>query len=230
MPFTLLLFDIDGTLIRTGGAGRKAMMAAFEQVLGIPKALEGLHLGGRTDLSILRYVLDTHVGNSEGLEEKSTSLFASYLRHLPRTLEETQGYEILPGVVDILDWLSERSVPMGIATGNIREGASLKLGRGDLWRYFSLGGFGDDAEVRSNILRAGWKRAINQFGGPETPEEVLVIGDTTRDITAAREAGMKVAAVATGSVSYQDLAAEKPDYLWESMFEGLSWMQNGGLS
>ena len=222
----LLLFDIDGTLIRSGGAGRLAMNRALVDILGVDGLLDGYPLSGRTDLEIVGHALDKHaVYSPEERHQRCQEVFARYLEWLPHTLKETDRYEILHGVQETLEWLVKQPYyVVALATGNQEEGAYSKLRYGQLDSYFAQGGFGNEAAVRSEMLLKALEKA-KEAGHDRALKDVWVIGDTPHDITAARAAGMKVAAVATGGYDRDSLAEWTPDLLWNDMFEGLRWFQ-----
>lgn len=202
----LLLFDLDGTLILSGGAGSRAMDRAFEDRFGIPHAACHVVPDGKTDLQILREIYVRVVGPDP--DPHLPSLQEAYLHFLAQEVPRSTGYQVLPGVASVLRELSSRKdVVLGLATGNLEEGARIKLSRTDFWPYFEGGGFGSDAEDRVQILWfASWKL---KHHGPF--EEIWVIGDTPRDIWAARRAGYRVAVVSTGHYALETLQSWNPD-------------------
>jgi phosphoglycolate phosphatase len=217
---TVLLFDIDGTLLHCGGAGRRALERSMEQHLGQavrPQEawLTGLKLDGMTDRLIVREAM-LAVGHpfDEGLCDRILETYADRLE------EEIQGpgYEVLPGVLALLDALRTADRTIGLCTGNIRRGARIKLSRGGLDRFFGFGegdvhGFAGDGEARERIVLAALRRASARLGRAVDPREALVIGDTPRDVTAARAAGCPVLAVATGRFGVDALRAEGADHV-----------------
>lgn len=207
----ICLFDIDGTLIASGGAGKAALEAALEAEHGITRALEKLDLSGRTDRAIVTDIL-----RNLALEETDAArqrLLQAYLRHLPSSLRARPG-RVLPGIQELLDELSGRSeVALGLLTGNIREGARVKLGHYSLDHYFAFGGFGDDHLDRDDVARAAWRQVEERYGERVRPEDVWVIGDTPLDIRCARAIGARVVAVATGWHPVEELAGHRPDVL-----------------
>lgn len=212
---TVLLFDLDGTLVRTGGAGRRALSRAFAQETGRGDACAGLSLGGMTDRAIVRHGL-TAIGRARGDasdEAAIDGILAAYLALLPAEVAATDGYEVLPGVVPVLDALTGRAeLAIGLGTGNIEPAARVKLSRGGLEARFAFGGFGSDAEDRTALLRAGRDRGAARLG--QAPERVrtVVIGDTPRDVTAARALGAVCVAVGTGGHDPDDLRALGADH------------------
>jgi phosphoglycolate phosphatase-like HAD superfamily hydrolase len=205
------LFDIDGTLVATGGAGKAAMEAALALEFGIARLVAEVPYSGRTDRAIGADLLRLH-----GLEASPHTwqrLAAAYLRHLPGSLARHQG-RVLPGIAHLLDHLSGREdIVLGLLTGNIREGARLKLGHYNLFHYFVIGGFGDLHLCRDDVAREALAAVHGHLNGTANPDQIWVIGDTPLDIRCARAIGARVAAVATGWHSTEELAAASPDLL-----------------
>ncbi|HXG41971.1 MAG TPA: HAD hydrolase-like protein [Dehalococcoidia bacterium] len=195
-----MLFDLDQTLLRTGGAGVLAMNRAFQEMFGIADALADIPYAGRTDPSILRDALRKH-GIDGDFERIVAEFKERYVRHLERTLWETQGH-VLPGIPHLLAALSSRrDVALGLATGNFREGAQLKLRRYGLDGHFRHGAYGDDAEDRAELVAL----AAHRTAQGEEPARVLVVGDTPLDVAAALACGFVPVGVATGYYSQDDL-------------------------
>jgi phosphoglycolate phosphatase len=214
---TLILFDIDGTLVLTGGAGGRAMSLAFEELFGIRDAFSGVPLAGRTDAWILRDGAAAH-----GIAPDSPALARFrdiYLRHLEIELQKPGPRKgIMPGVRELLDALSARDVVfLALLTGNYEEGARLKLEYFDLWRYFRCGAFGDDAPHRNGLVSKAVDR-VKACGGPAfTPASVVVIGDTPLDVAGAVFSGAKSLAVATGSHTVEELRATGADVVLQDL-------------
>jgi phosphoglycolate phosphatase len=217
---SVLLFDIDGTLLHCGGAGRRALERAMEEHLGNavrPEEtwLSGMKLDGMTDRLIVREAM-LAVGHpfEEALCDRVLDTYADRLE------DEIQGpgYEVLPGVLSLLEALSSARRTMGLCTGNVRRGARIKLSRGGLDRFFGFGeedvhGFAGDGEAREHIVLAALRRASARLGRTVDPREALVIGDTPRDVTAARATGCPVLAVATGRFGVDALRAEGAEHV-----------------
>jgi len=205
----IILFDIDGTLVLTGGAGVRAMTLAFEELFAIPDAFQGIPMPGRTDAGILYDAVTAHgVGAGELARFRS-----AYLAHLAREVEKPGPRKgIMPGVRPLLDSLADRSdVYLALLTGNYEEAARVKLEYFDLWRYFRCGAFGDDAPERNSLLPKALDR-IRQCGGPVVgPTDVVVIGDTPLDVACAAAAGARSIAVATGSYDEDALRSTVAD-------------------
>jgi phosphoglycolate phosphatase-like HAD superfamily hydrolase len=208
----LALFDIDGTLIRTGGAGVRAFGRTCEIVFGIQDGVRHLQFAGRTDTSLLREFLATH--RLENRPEQIAAFYDYYVFLLDEYLRHSRG-QLCPGVLEFIEaWTRLPSPPiLGLLTGNILLGAEIKLRHFGLWDHFRLGAFGDDGEERPTLARTALQRGRNLLGTNLQPEEVLVIGDTTHDIACGRAIGAKVLAVATGGHAPTQLAAARPDWL-----------------
>jgi len=199
----LLLFDIDMTLVSTGGAGIRALDRAFDAVFGLADALEGVRPHGKTDPAIIREACANH-GVEDGPATRQRIL-GYYLRFLETEVGESETYRVLPGVLDLLGYLRAPDVVLGLATGNVEAGARIKLARGRLNPHFLFGGFGSDSEDRSEVVRTAARRGQAWRGQPIAPHETWVIGDTPMDIEAGRAAGFNTIAVATGTYGADEL-------------------------
>jgi len=207
----LVLFDIDGTLLHTGGAGIRAFARAFATEFGVADGTERLKFAGRTDVSLVReFFTLQHI---EPSPENFDRFFASYVRWLREIITECHG-GACPGVPEFYQSLRDQPEPplTGLLTGNIKQGARIKLERFDLWKWFPFGAFADDHEDRDQIAAAALRRGSQQCGRELRGEEVLVIGDTPLDIRCGRAIGAKVLAVATGGASLQELERHNPDW------------------
>jgi phosphoglycolate phosphatase len=209
----LFLFDIDGTLISTGGAGSLAMRRAFAALWGLEDGFSGIEISGRTDRAILRDAWTAH-GLGEGDFEDAVRRFKrAYLRRLGGTLRECQG-AVLDGVRETLELLKgDGRATVALATGNFRRAAALKLGYYGLGDYFCGGGFGDRADDREAMV-AEALRACRPFGRFDT---VFVIGDTVHDVQCAKAHGAVAVGVATGPAGTAELAAAGADIVLGSM-------------
>ena len=213
----LLLFDIDGTILNTGGAGKRAMIQAFEEVFGVPDGFHGIHMSGKTDHLILRQALE-QAGLSP--DQKKLDAFKNrYFELLAVEIEKPNAFKkLMPGILELIRHLhQEPDVELGLLTGNWRRGAELKLGHFGLWNYFSVGAFGDDSEDRNQLLPFALKRFAERYGEPLPIQNVYVIGDTPRDVQSARPYGARTVAIATGTYSLKALQAEKPDFLFQDL-------------
>lgn len=214
----LALFDIDGTLIRSGGAGEKAFGRVAETEFGVANGGARLHFAGRTDPSIVRDFFSQH--GIEANPENFQRFFARYVFHLEELLQQLAG-QVLPGVSGFITAMKESAQPpvLGLLTGNIRRGAQLKLTRYELWDEFETGGFGDDSEDRNQIARIALERGNQRLKRELRGEEILVIGDTPRDVECGRAIDARVLAVATGSYSLEELRRESPTWTVNTLEE-----------
>jgi phosphoglycolate phosphatase-like HAD superfamily hydrolase len=195
---TVLLFDLDGTLVSTGGAGRHAIEAAFLDLFGRADACSHLDFSGMTDRAIARSALSM-VG-AEATEEAIARLLARYVERLDAALTASRNVKILEGVVELLDKAAARDdVAIGLGTGNIAAGAQKKLAVCGLWERFPFGGFADDSEERAELILAGARRGAERLARPLERCRVVVIGDTPRDVAAAAANRFESLAVASGS-------------------------------
>jgi phosphoglycolate phosphatase len=204
----LMLFDIDGTLVLTGGAGLRAMTRACEEIVGHASALEGIPVAGRTDWIILQDTL-ARLGRTldQTLFDALRARYVDYLRE--EILQPGKGFNgPLPGVDRLLAALAPRDdVHLGLVTGNFEAGARIKLERFDLWRYFKCGAFGDDAADRNQLVPVAVKRAA-ACGIPEIDAaDVIVVGDTPHDVACAQAVGATPVGVATGGFTAEELRA-----------------------
>ena len=207
----LVLFDVDGTLVHTGGAGVKAFARALTTEFGVADGTHLVKFGGRTDFSLVRELFALR--QIEPSAKNFERFFASYLIWLEKLILECSG-GACPGVPEFYGALAARAEPplLGLLTGNIRRGAQIKLHRYQLWDKFPFGGFADDHEDRDQIAAVACRRGGERLGRPLRGEEVLVIGDTPLDIRCARAVGAKVLAVATGRFSVPQLQEHHPDW------------------
>ena len=212
----LILFDIDGTLVKVLGAGRRALADAFSKVFERPDAIAHLDpewFAGKTDLYIFRQVaLDAGI-TSWDYDRRYSDLEATYLDLLRRHVEAHPDAHALPGAEALLVALSrtESAPALGLMTGNIEAGARVKLDPFGLNRFFPSGGFGSDALDRADIGRVARGRFERRLGASIEPREVVVVGDTPADVAAARACGFRVLAVASGWNEPQTLQAASPD-------------------
>jgi phosphoglycolate phosphatase-like HAD superfamily hydrolase len=226
----LVLFDIDGTLIESGGAGVKAFGKTCAMEFKVPNGVDRLRFAGRTDRSIVREFFGlNHIAPTEDNFQRFFDCYVFWLDHL---LPQTNG-RVLPGVFELLKSLSAlRKAPaIGLLTGNIRLGAQIKLSHYELWHPFQTGGFGDDHEDRDQIAVIARDRACGLLKKKLRGEEILVIGDTPLDVKCGRAIGARTLAVATGTFKVDQLHPCKPTWLVEDLRqvtrkELRSWCEN----
>ncbi len=206
----LLLFDVDNTLLWSGGAGGKAMGLAFRDLFGIEDGFKRVEFSGRTDRYILTAALRQH-GIDGDFDEHQVRFLERYYTHLPQMLREREG-KLMPGFPALLDDLSGRpDVRLGLATGNFSRAAQMKLAHYGIDGYFSGGGFGEESEDRAVIVR----RAVERLGKGLPRAEAAVIGDTPHDISSAKANGAIAVGVATGTNSAEELRESGADVVFE---------------
>ncbi len=206
----LLLFDVDNTLLWSGGAGGKAMGLAFHDLFGIEDGFKKVEFSGRTDRYILATALRQHSIDGD-FDEHQVRFLERYYAHLPQMLREREG-KLMPGFPALLDDLSGRpDIRLGLATGNFSHAAQLKLAHYGIDGYFSGGGFGEESEDRAVIVR----RAVERLGEGLSQAKAFVIGDTPRDVSSAKENRAFAVAVATGSYSVEQLKESGADFVFQ---------------
>ena len=211
----LFLFDIDGTLITSGGAGETALIEAMTQRFGVVEDLKGITLAGATDALIAVALLKKH--GLEASPENSAALLDSYLHHLAQSMPRHSG-RVLPGIIPLLDALKGRpDAVVALLTGNMVRGAEIKLGHYGVWDYFEFGAFADDHHDRNELGKFARARAAEKHGMNFEPSRIFVIGDTPRDIECGRAIGARTVAIATGNYDRISLAEHAPDFLFEDM-------------
>jgi len=214
-----VLFDIDGTLLVTGGAGGVAWQRGFEQLYGVDADIAEHTDAGMTDPEIAAIVFREVIGR-EGTAEERAKAIGCYLKHLPDAVAESDGYRVMPGVEELLDRLIEDGVLLGLVTGNIEAAAHIKLARAGLNRFFSLGGYGSDSADRTEVTRAALGRGELVSGGTLQDGACIAVGDTPRDVKAGHGAGIKVVGVATGSYSVDQLKQAEADWAIADVTDG----------
>jgi phosphoglycolate phosphatase-like HAD superfamily hydrolase len=213
----IVLFDIDGTLVRTGGAGTRAMNRAFQDVFGIASAFDGISMAGRTD----KWILQSAAARARmALGDSEIRRFRDkYVSRLVEALPEEGSWKgILPGVENLLSALGSRAdIFPALLTGNCERGAQIKLEYFDLWRYFRCGAYGDDVDDRNQLLAMALRRAQDCGFATGAPHEVVVVGDTIHDVACARAAGARSIAVATGPFGPDELVAGGADVVVQDL-------------
>lgn len=211
----LFLFDIDGTLIASGGAGEYSMRLAVADMFGVEDGLNGVEMAGRTDHLITENIFKK-IG-AQWTPERATEFLNHYLRHLAAELPRKKG-RLLPGILELLDALKTRpAVALALLTGNLERGAEIKLSHYGVWGYFEFGAYADDDCDRNRLGPFAQARARERHGVDFPPERVFVLGDTPHDITCGRAIGAKTVAIATGGFSREQLAAHQPDFLFDDL-------------
>lgn len=213
----LILFDIDGTLVLTGGAGGRAMRRAFHEIFHIDDAFDGIPMPGRTDLSIIRDALTRAGLTNENV--RIARLCDRYCHYLAEALQEPHPRKmIMPGVRELLDALQPREdVFLALLTGNFARAAQLKLEHFDLWRYFRCGAFAEDAEDRNHLVPIALERAVAHGAPVPAADRVIIVGDTPLDVACAAASGARAVAVATGPADVVTLRACGADVVFENL-------------
>lgn len=214
----LILFDIDGTLIGSGGAGSEAMNRTLKEMTGISNGFSHVNCAGKTDPQIIREGAASH--GIEPHERFMTDFFAIYPRHLEVTVRERRGH-VKPGVRDLLESIrAHDGFCLGLLTGNLEDGARIKLEPFALNHYFPFGAYGSDDEDRNRLLPAAIRKFKDLLGMDLSPDACLLVGDTPRDVECAKVHGALCLAVATGPYSVELLRTTGADLVVESLSDG----------
>jgi phosphoglycolate phosphatase-like HAD superfamily hydrolase len=212
---TLYLFDIDGTLLLSGGAGKRALERVFQDRYGVADAMDGISPNGLTDPIIVERMFEKLGRAAEAAE--IASLIAAYEAILEAEVATSTRFRLMPAARETVEALASRGAALGLATGNTEAGARIKMQRAGLWKHFRCGGYGSDSRERSRLVAVAIERANECFG--RRFEDVLVIGDTPFDVHAARACGARCVAVATGGHSEESLRAAGADEVYPSLAE-----------
>ena len=211
MHKTLILWDIDGTILHSGGAGMHALQLALRDIFASDTSIADIDFAGRTDPWIIAQIFakaeieDTPAARARYIE--------GYIALLPQILKEKQA-RVLPGIPTLLaEAAAHPMVVQGLLTGNLRRGAETKLGFHGLWHYFPIGAFADDSAVRNELGPHALRRAQAHWAHDFAVERIWIVGDTPHDIACARAFGGRALAVATGGSSMAELEAHGPDRL-----------------
>lgn len=218
----LYLFDIDGTLLLTGGAGTRAINAIFARRYAVADAMTGVQPGGKTDPLILTEIFENVLRRAPTAAELQAFL-EEYVPLLAIEIAASTNFRTMPYAHECLAFLRECNATLGIATGNVKGAARAKLDHIGLWESFAFGGFGCDHPERGALVACAIERARSHAARHVAEQEIIVVGDTTRDIEAARACGVRVIAVATGSTSRDELAAAAPDAVFDTLEELPAW-------
>ena len=214
-----VLFDIDGTLLVTGGAGAVAWQRGFEELYGVEANIEEHTDAGMTDPEIAAIVFRAAIGRDGSPEERSKAI-GCYLKHLSGSVAESEGYRVMPGIEQLLDRLIDAGVLLGLVTGNIEAAAHIKLARAGLNRFFSFGGYGSDSSDRTEVTKAALRRGELVSGGSLASGTCIAVGDTPRDVSAGHGAGIEVVGVATGSYTTEQLRQAGADHALATLMSG----------
>jgi phosphoglycolate phosphatase-like HAD superfamily hydrolase len=215
-----ILFDIDGTLINSGGAGAASWRMAFDELYGIPADIGEFTDAGMTDPEVGRKTFEAVMHRAPERAE-FTRLLERRLHYMHTTVEESTAYRVLPGVEEMLPLLIDGGYLLGLVTGNVEAAAHIKLHRARLNRFFSFGGYGSDSSDRGEITRIALKRAALVYGDDVGPKQAIVVGDTPRDVEGAHAAGIECVGVASGHYTVEQLRQADADYAISSLEQPL---------
>jgi phosphoglycolate phosphatase len=228
----IVLFDIDGTLLHAGRTPARAILRAIEEVYGVKDLMppRGQYsFAGKTDPEIVRDLLERKGYTGEDVTEGLDEVFERYVSYLGALVSDGSDAYLHPGILVLIQRLAAmEGVLLGLLTGNIEEGARMKLALFDMGRYFVVGAYGSDSEDRSRLPAILLQKVVRLTGRRYRGDQVVIIGDSIHDIRCARTIGAKVLAVATGTTSLENLLAEGPNYAFpdlsrtESVLEVLS--------
>ena len=215
-----VLFDIDGTLLDTGGASDRAWKRAFKELQGVDVDVPAVTGKGVPDPEVGRVVFREAIGR-EPTREEEDALMRRRLDHLPEEVENSPGFVIKDGVVELLDQLIDDGIMLGLTTGNVEEAAHIKLARANLNRYFSFGGYGSDSPDRTELTKKALERGELVSGRTLDRDRCFSCGDTPRDVEAGHGAGIRVVGVGTGEYTVEELIEAGADAAIRSLREGL---------
>lgn len=214
-----VLWDIDGTLLSTGGAGAIAWQRAFGELYDVEANIDEHTRAGMTDPEITEIIFAEVVGRP-GTAEEHAAVVAKYLEYMPDAVAESTGYEVKPGIVETLARLADEGVVQGIVSGNVEPAARIKLERGDLNKYLSFGGFGSDDRDRTKVTERAIERGGEAAGAPLDLAATIAVGDTPRDVSAGHGAGIRVVGVATGAYSVAEQEEAGADWAIPDVLHG----------
>jgi phosphoglycolate phosphatase-like HAD superfamily hydrolase len=217
---TAILFDIDGTLIDTGGAGAGSWRLAFDELYGIPADIGEFTDTGMTDPDVGEKTFEA-VLKRKPKDGEFEKLLDRRLHFLRQTVAESKGYRVLPGVEELLPRLLDAGYLLGIVTGNVEPAAHIKLNRAGLNRYFCFGGYGSDSTDRAKLTRVALERASLTNGADVAPEQAIVVGDTPHDVESAHAAGLECLGVGSHKFKVDELREAGADYAVASLTDDL---------
>jgi phosphoglycolate phosphatase-like HAD superfamily hydrolase len=215
----LLLFDIDGTLLRPLGIGKKAFLKSLQKKFGKLKETPNFTYDGLLDIEIVNKSLEL-IG-AQVTEDEKKEILKDYVSNLKYELPQDTKEWLCPNVPEILSKAEKKKFALSIVTGNIKEAAEIKLSSTGLYRYFPVGAYGDDADERWKLIKIAKKKAEEHYKSIFDIKDIFMIGDSLKDIVAARKNGVKVVSVATGLTPFDQLQKAEPDYILKNFeYEG----------
>lgn len=221
----MLLFDIDGTLLLTGGTGALAFNLVFKEMFGVEEAWGNTHPDGKTDPAIIDEVAVSCLGRTLSPAEYK-KLCTRYLELFDENIGKSERFRLMPGVPELLEHLSQREdVLLGVATGNFEQAAWSKLERGKIRHYFSFGGFGSDSHHRPELTRQAMMRGHRTLGRELPSRHIFIIGDTPWDVLAGKHIGATTVAITTGSYTAADFEASNPDYIFPDLAQAERFLE-----
>jgi phosphoglycolate phosphatase-like HAD superfamily hydrolase len=218
--YLALLFDIDGTLIDSGGAGAESWRRAFDELYGIPADIGEFTDTGMTDPDVGRRTFQAVIDRDPRDDEFAT-LMETRNRYLHDTVRESEGYRVLDGVEELLPRLLAEGYLLGLVSGNVEVAGHIKLHRANLNRWFCFGAYGSDSTDRNEVVKLGLHRASLAYGDEIPPDRAIVLGDTPRDVEGAHAGGMACIGVASHHFDKDELAAAGADHVIGSLTEPL---------
>ena len=220
-PPALFLFDIDGTLLLTGGSGYRSFVRSCQEVLDIGTPLDGVGMAGKLDRMIFQEIAERFRPElaQKDLTEYWEAFKEKYIAYLQAESLDPSGWSLMPGVAELVEFTASLG-SLALLTGNVREGALIKLSVLGLAKYFPTGGFGEQAVSRQQLAETAFAEACKYYGTEFSRERTFVLGDTVHDILAAKAIRARSIAVATGTVSAEELAGAGADLLVENFLDG----------
>lgn len=217
---TAILFDVDGTLIVTGGAGAASWRLAFDELYGIPADIGEFTDNGMTDPDVGRQTFEAVLHRKPARAEFS-KLLERRLHYLHQTVADSEHYRVLDGVQQLLPTLLAHGYLLGLVTGNLESAAHIKMHRSRLNRFFSFGGYGSDSTDRAELTRIALRRGALVYGEELSPDRCVVVGDTPHDADAAHAAGIACVGVASHNFDAKQLRDGGAEWVIDSLSEGL---------